>query len=692
MGILSIAAIIISLIAISRTNDASLKIAKLEKRLGKEDKVVSSAAVIVPKENVIQSSAVVMDTPVVEEKVPQIVVKKEQEKDSAFVVWLKEDWLLKLGGILVLMGVLFFLSVAYIAVGPQGKVAMGYIFGLALMFGGFKYAKRQLIGGSAIHLIGAIVIIITTYLARQPSYNLFDPYLATLLMFITTVCVALTAFFYNRPQLAHVGLLLASLVPFLTNTENGSFLQILLYLGVVTLGVLWLALVTKWRTLVLLALSIVCLYSIGKIGGGSISFAENYVLVVFGILFYVTSLFSILRSNGVTQHADGITALLNAGFALMWITSQASHEMAPIIIAIVGLAYAAGFFFVYKITNVYTSFLVYGGVALGLLTTSVMMQISGRSLTLVLLLMGAGVTIFTYYLSKNESITKTVAFFNILPLFYVFGSILKIEGAISYPAGSPDVWKDLLIVGIATAIYFSLYAYFARQVKDLSYVSLGVAILMVVISVWQIMHLVIGGVFATSLALFVITVGLTLFTYMFSKNEDSTTKVALCTVIPLFYVFGSFASISRSIAYPANSPDVWKDWVVVVLAMAICFSLYGYFINRIKSLGYAMSGVGAMLVVIFVWQLLHLVVGGNFATFISLLLYTLAGLFVLFQGTQETNTTKIKFAKIWLGVIAAHVILIDAWQVGNTTLGILICIVVGILLLSTTFINRKTEN
>lgn len=689
MGILSIAAIIISLIAISRTNDASLKIAKLEKSLGKGDKVVSSVAVVVPKENVIQSSAAVA-TPAVEEKVNPVVITKE--KDSAFVVWLKEDWLLKLGGILVLMGVLFFLSVAYMAVGPQGKVAMGYIFGMTLMFTGFKYAKKQLIGGSAIHLIGAIVIIITTYLARQPSYNLFDPYLATLLMFITTVCVALTAFFYNRPQLAHAGLLLASLVPFLTNTENGSFLQILLYLGIVTLGILWLALVTKWRTLVLLALSIVCLYSIGKIAGGNpISFAENYVLVVFGILFYVTSLFSILRSNGVTQQADGITALLNAGFALMWITSQASHEMAPIIIAIVGLAYAVGFFFVYKVTNVYTSFLVYGGVALGLLTTSVMMQISGRSLTLVLLLMGAGVTVFTYYLSKNESITKTVAFFNILPFFYVFNSVIKIERAISYPAGSPDVWKDLLIVGIATAIYFSLYAYFARQVKDLSYVSLGVAILMVVVSVWQIMHLIIGGVFATSLALFVITVGLTLFTYMFSKNEDSTTKVALCTIIPLFYVFGSFASINRSIAYPSGSPEVWKDWVVVVLAMAICFSLYVYFINRIKSLGYAMSGVGSMILVIFVWQLLHLVVGGNFATFISLLLYTLVGLFVLFQGTQETNTTKVKFSKIWLGVIAARVIFIDAWQVGNTTLGILICIVVGILLLSTTFINRKTE-
>ena len=105
-----------------------------------------------------------------------------------------------------------------------------------------------------------------------------------------------------------------------------------------------------------------------------------------------------------------------------------------------------------------------------------------------------------------------------------------------------------------------------------------------------------------------------------------------------------------------------------------------------------MLGVGSMLTVVFVWQLLHLIIGGNFATFISLLLYTLTGLFFLSKGTQEKNLTKVKFSKIWLGVIAARVIFIDAWQVGNTTLGILICIVVGILLLSTTFINRKLEN
>lgn len=572
----SLVAIVLSIIAISRTNDTSIKIANLEKKMNEVGDDAKQQTVMYSSSELI-SSLEDKDFSTTKNLSPETQI--EEYKESGFITWLKEDWLLKLGGILVLMGVLFFLSLAFTAVGPQGKVAIGYIFGISLMLFGFNYAKKQIIGGSAIHVIGAVVIIITTYLARQPEYNLFDPYFATLLMFLTTVVVALTAYIYNRAQLAHVGLFLAAIVPLLTNTESNDFLGLLMYLGIVTLGVLWLALVTKWRTLVLLALTIVCVYSAMKINGsmnGSIiSLAESYLVVVFGVLFYVTSLFSILRSQGATQPADGAVALLNAGYALLWITSpisHVSHEFAPLVIAFIGLIYAVGFFFVYKVTNVYTSFLVYGGVALGMLTTAIMLELSGRSETVALLLIGLGITIFTYYLSQDEKITKIVSFFNVLPLIYVFASIARISWVTYTNRGSDDVWKDLFVVGLAIVIYFVLYGYFLNKIKDLSNMSLA---------------------------------------------------------------------------------------------------------------------VGLVLSIIGLWQVLHLVIGGGFATFMSILVYTVVGLSTLFQGTQEKNETKIRLSKLWLGLVAARVIFWDAWQVGDVVLGVLICIVIGILLLSSTFIIKK---
>ena len=572
----SLVAIVLSIVAISRSNEVSLKIANLEKKLREPESFATSS---------LKNTSQQIVTSVAEQEAQEEFAKVETltketvevYKESAFVTWLKEDWLLKLGGTLVLMGVLFFLSLAYDAVGPQGKIAIGYVFGISLMFFGFKYAKKQIVGGSAIHLVGAIVILITTYLARQPGYNLFDPYLATLLMFVTSACVALTAYAYNRSSLAHAGLVLASIVPLLTNTEGGNFFELLVYLLVVTLGVLWLALVTKWRTLVFLSLLTVSAYSLMRIvdGGGVITAGESYLVVVFGVLFYITSLFSILREKGTTQQVDALIAVLNAGYALLWITSSSSHishETAPIFIAIIGLIYAIGFFFVYKVTDVYTSFIVYGGVALGMLTTAIMLELSGRSEVVALLLIGFGATTMTYYLSNNEQVTKMVAFFNALPLIFVFKSIIMISWATYNYRSTGDVWKDLVIVGLATVLYYSFYYYFVNKVKDLSSISLFVAI---------------------------------------------------------------------------------------------------------------------MLSAIFVWQFLHLANGTGFATFLSILIYTVVGLITLFQGVQDKRETKVRLSKLWLGLVAARVIFWDAWQVGDVALGVLICVVIGILLLSTTFILKK---
>jgi hypothetical protein len=318
-----------------------------------------------------------------------------------------------------------------------------------------------------------------------------------------------------------------------------------------------------------------CGYSIAFIQSGVIfGFKELYLVVMFWVLFYITSLFSVLREKGTTEKVDGIVAVLNAGFSLLWIISQASHELAPIIIACVGLVYAIGFFIVYKVTNVYTSFIVYGCTSLGLLTTAIMLQLSGRSETLALLLIGAGATVLTYYLSKNEHVTGLVACFNILPLVYVMRSIDTITRATYGGQGLVDAWQDILILALTIGIYFSLF---------------------------------------------------------------------------------------------------------------------GYFVGRVRRFGYVAFWVAIVLSVIGLWQLLHLMMSGGVATFVSILIYTIIGLIVLFTGTQHKNDLKVTIAKYWLGLVAARVIFWDAWQVGSVALGVLICIVIGVLLLSSTFIIKKVS-
>jgi uncharacterized membrane protein len=708
MTLVALIAIVFSIIAISKSNEALSKVTELKNQLRRMegDKVKKETHVTEPlmtpveqamllakehdhQKNTANLTAHTANTP----SHTSHPLPRAPQEDSAFVKWLKEDWLLKLGGVLVLMGVLFFLSLAFTIIGPQGKVAVGYLFGVSFMVFGFKYIKKQLIPGSAVHLIGAVIVIITTYVARLPDYNLFNSYIAMLLMFLTSACIALTAYAYNRSELAHVGLMISALVPMLVSTGTPTFFEILMYLLVVILGVLWLALITKWRSLVFLALMVVFGYSLlaasGAYGASGISSSELYLVALFGILFYITSLFSIFRGAGVMEKYDALVALLNAAFAIFWVVKEASPEAAPLIIAFLSLAYATGFFLIYKLTSVYTSFIVYGGVSLGMLTTAVMLELSGRPLTITLLLMGAGATIFTYYLSKNEEVTKIIAFFNVLPLLYVFQSIGNIA-RLSYPMSWVfDAWKDFLILGLAISIYVALYRYFVNRVKSLGYIALFAAILLGMDVIWQVLHLMTTEGFATELSFLIIGVWLTIFTYNFSTNRENTEKVAFINIISFIGVGTSVSRIQTSILYPTQIQDIWKDWSSVFLVMAVAFALYFFFVSRIKTVGYAGLTAGLFLVVTSIWQLLHLTIGGGMATFVSILIYTIVGLYNLWSGSMQNNETKIKISRVWLGFVAARVIFFDAWQTGNVAVGVLICIVIGVLLLSSAFIIKK---
>ncbi len=77
------------------------------------------------------------------------------------------------------------------------------------------------------------------------------------------------------------------------------------------------------------------------------------------------------------------------------------------------------------------------------------------------------------------------------------------------------------------------------------------------------------------------------------------------------------------------------------------------------------------------------------ATFVSILIYTIVGLYTLWSGSMQNNETKIKISRFWLGLVAARVILIDAWQSGDVAVGVLICVVIGVLLISSAFIIKK---
>jgi len=278
-------------------------------------------------------------------------------------------------------------------------------------------------------------------------------------------------------------------------------------------------------------------------------------------------------------------------------------------------------------------------------------------------------------------------------LLYVFRSVAAIEWSSYRSVLQEGIWKDFLIVGLAICVYISLYAYFSKRSKSLSYTALFASVMFIVISAWQVIHLFVEGSFGTAIAFFVIGIGLTVFAYYFSdKDEDVTSKTALVNVLTIIYGLRSIGMIDSTISNSSVQMDVWKDWLVVISIIIAAYAFYFYFKGVWKNLSYVSLTTALVFVILAVWQGSHAIIGGGMATFVALLIYTVVGLAFLFQGVQAKQETKIKLSRIWLGLVAAKVIFHDAWRSGDIALGVLICIVIGLLLLSSTFIIKKVTN
>ncbi len=513
-------------------------------------------------------------------------------KKDGFIEWLQRDWLIKLGGVLVITGLLFFLSVAFESMGPQGKVMTGYVIGIGLMIFGFYWAKKYVNGGTGINLIGAIVVIFTTFTARTPAYDILDPYMALALIFVTSAFVALVALVYQKSSVAHVGLVMASIAPLLIQPVQQNFSGDLLYLLVVTIGVLWIVALTKWRTLIFLSQVIVLFYSLPLIigfGASQLTTATYLYLCAFGFIFFATSIFSIIRTNGETVRVDGVIAVFNAVFAAAWIFTATPENLQSIAIAGVALAYMIGVFLVFTKTHDTKAFTVYSFVSVALLMIATVLELKENHVALVLaIVFEAGLaTLFTRMLSSDDKASNVVALFNIFAIFGVLQALLGIH-----------------------------------KVRGIS--GMG----------------------------------------------------------------------SENIEYYANQTALMGDKVtdnitISIIAIAFYFFIWGYLRKIGSGLANVFLAVNALFVVVFVWQFAHYALAYNVATFVSLIIYALAGLAVLFVGSQKGDDMMVKIGRGALVLVALRVLFVDAWSLGSTTAGVLTCIVIGLLLLSTTLITKK---
>ncbi|MBI5639147.1 MAG: DUF2339 domain-containing protein [Nitrospirae bacterium] len=185
-------------------------------------------------------------------KTPQGLPKtpKTREDSSGFEVHFGQKWLLIIGVVTMIFGIGYFLKYSFEQgwVGPAGRVAMAYAWGIIFLIAGNQFRKRfenyglYLIGG------GVAILYFSTFAAFQ-IYHLLGQTPSFLVMILITVLASALAIIYDTKWLAVLGIIGGFLTPMMLSTGQDNQIALMTYMTILNLGLLSVAFYKKWDLL-----------------------------------------------------------------------------------------------------------------------------------------------------------------------------------------------------------------------------------------------------------------------------------------------------------------------------------------------------------------------------------------------------------------------------------------------------------
>ncbi len=258
---------IIALTAISKINQLSEKVARLERQ-----GTVQPAPVAPKTEGKTPSPVEATPKPIDEAKPAEIT--REPEKTGPAMPQAAEPvnqpdveiaqidtrpgsleqqigtrWVLIAGVITVIVGVAFFLKYAYdnALIGPVGRVTIVFVSGLIALAAG-EVTRRKGFGivAKAVTALG-FAILYTAVFAAYRFYELIGPLPAYVLAVLVTAAAMLYAVSMNEVVVAVLSLLGGYLTPLIINTGQNAPIPLFGYVLVLSLGAMLCAYYRRWR-------------------------------------------------------------------------------------------------------------------------------------------------------------------------------------------------------------------------------------------------------------------------------------------------------------------------------------------------------------------------------------------------------------------------------------------------------------
>lgn len=499
----------------------------------------------------------------IDSDIKEYVQPSQSDLFDRFASWFKEDWLLKLGVILFLIGLGWFVSYAFLNnwIGPIGRITFGILVGSLILLFGFFRSHKYLHQGGVFMIFGASVVIMTLYAARV-IYNFFNPISVLLMMFTTCVFIALSSIKHKVTWLSYASVILSSALPLFVHSPVNNYVGLFTYLLIVIVGSVWVALVSNARGVLVAALIAVSIYSFPHLTYLAI---DRQILLLyaylFSAIFFIFSVLGLLRTDTEVSRVDIAISVGNGLFLLAWVMNAASADWRSIIISSWMIVFLVGSFLVYRKTQKKESFYALSSVALAMLAAAFSAELRGPSLTIALTIEAALVPLLNYQITGDLKTTKILCLLFIVPGFISLQSINAYEWSRGIMHGHFFV---IFILAIALMSLGFRLRQIVLQLKDESrYVHrtlLIVGSLYFYMLVWLVLHS--GGElkdFATTLALvFYTLVGLV--KYFYGKFNNSK----------VFLIYGGFTL--GGVVIRLLLVDVWR---LALTGRIITFLLIG---------------------------------------------------------------------------------------------------------------------
>lgn len=325
--------------------------------------------------------------------IAQSLIKPVDQKEplpakpsSSFITWLKQDTLVKVGALLFILALAWFVQYAFANnwIGPVGRILLGLLLGSSIIFFGALRMRLHANTGAIFTVVGSTTILITISSA-QYIYEMFSPTVALAIIFLVVLFVTFLSLQHERSQLAYASLVTALVAPFLVNSQSESPLALMFYLLLVIIGTLLVVWRLRAEKITLVALCGVLVYTTLVY-----NLDEGVALLfsfIFTGIFFITNIVSLVRRyTEWVSPTHLITAVVTGGYLITSILSSAPEEWQSTYLALWALIFAFGCYQVYIRTLNKLPFYIYAGTGVLFLGIATLVELTGPALVIVLTL------------------------------------------------------------------------------------------------------------------------------------------------------------------------------------------------------------------------------------------------------------------------------------------------------------------